>query len=210
MMLTVNDFKRWLKMTETDINSGTGAGLMAFLDYLVEKGYGSQSAVGPWKSASRQILQAMEGEDYEGKDVSAIKPDEYLDRFENRGRGKYKAESLRAYRSRFRNAINSYRAFLEDGSIPKFRGSRQGASKETPAKHAPADTGRSADPAKPSPRLVEYPFPLRSGELAYVRLPARLEKADAERLAAFVRTLVFEPQRELVSGGSDDSESVDG
>ena len=46
---------------------------------------------------------------------------------------------------------------------------------------------------------MTYPFPLRSGQLAFVQLPLRMEKEDAKRLAAFVRTLVFAPQRELAA-----------
>jgi hypothetical protein len=36
--------------------------------------------------------------------------------------------------------------------------------------------------------------------LAHLFLPQRLEKDDAERMAAFVRALVFGPQR-LITGG---------
>lgn len=53
------------------------------------------------------------------------------------------------------------------------------------------------DFAAPGSQLIDYPFPLVSGTLAYLRLPRRLEKADADRLGAFIRTLVLEPQREL-------------
>lgn len=45
--------------------------------------------------------------------------------------------------------------------------------------------------------LIDYPFPLRSGQVANLRLPKRLEKKDSERLGAFLETLVLEPQREI-------------
>jgi hypothetical protein len=54
--------------------------------------------------------------------------------------------------------------------------------------------------------MIEYPFPLRNGQVGMVRLPMRLEKTDAERLASFVRTLVFEPQLELGPGRDDPDE----
>jgi hypothetical protein len=48
-----------------------------------------------------------------------------------------------------------------------------------------------------SASLIDYPFSLRSGQVAHLRLPMKLEKVDADRLGAFIRTLVFEPQLEI-------------
>jgi hypothetical protein len=48
--------------------------------------------------------------------------------------------------------------------------------------------------------MVDYPFPLRSGQIAHVRLPARVEREDAERMSASLRTLVIDPRRELPPG----------
>jgi hypothetical protein len=38
----------------------------------------------------------------------------------------------------------------------------------------------------------EYPFPLRDGSLAWVRLPGNLTTDDAARLGAFIQTLVVD------------------
>ena len=43
------------------------------------------------------------------------------------------------------------------------------------------------------PRMVAYDVPLRPGELIRKTLPLDLTAADAERIARFVRTLVFDP-----------------
>jgi len=40
-------------------------------------------------------------------------------------------------------------------------------------------------------------FPLRSGEMAQLQLPARLQREDADRLSAFLRTLQVETQKEI-------------
>jgi hypothetical protein len=40
--------------------------------------------------------------------------------------------------------------------------------------------------------FVAYPFPLRSGEIARLHLPPRLDADDAERLTAFIRALVVQ------------------
>jgi hypothetical protein len=53
--------------------------------------------------------------------------------------------------------------------------------------------------------LIDYPFPLRSGQVAYLKLPMRLDKADAERLGTFVRTLAFEPVLELTATTGEES-----
>jgi len=47
--------------------------------------------------------------------------------------------------------------------------------------------------AETSDGLISYPFPLQSGAIANLRLPVRLDRADAERLVAFIQTLVIEP-----------------
>ena len=41
--------------------------------------------------------------------------------------------------------------------------------------------------------LLDYPFPLSTGDLAHLRLPRGLTARDADRIGAFVKTLVFEP-----------------
>lgn len=189
----------------SQINEGNGAGLLEFLDYLVDKRYRSKSAVTPWKSASRRVMEIVDGEDVKSVDVVAIDVDEYLSRFENGARGQYKAESLRAYRSRFAKAVDAYRKFLIDGTPPTFR---SGPSSARTSRRGEPDTGTNvpaedraqARQSVAAPDLIDYPFPLQSGQLAQIRLPAKLAKSDAERLAAFVRTLVFEPQRELEPG----------
>jgi hypothetical protein len=40
--------------------------------------------------------------------------------------------------------------------------------------------------------LVEYPFPLREGRLAYLRLPVDLKLAEVKRLTAYLNTLVVD------------------
>lgn len=45
-------------------------------------------------------------------------------------------------------------------------------------------------------RLVVYPFPLRGDVFAELRLPADLTPDEAERMAAFIKTLAVEPPQE--------------
>jgi hypothetical protein len=55
---------------------------------------------------------------------------------------------------------------------------------------------------------MEYPFPLRGGQMAQLRLPTRLDKSDAERLCVFIRTLPMEEQAQIprrTGEGSDEA-----
>jgi hypothetical protein len=198
------------------IQDGSAEGLLQFLDYVVNKGYGPPSAVTPWKSAARQVLQTVEGsDDYGDVDVRSLDLEDYLDRFETLARSNIKVESVQAYRRRFTNAVEAYLAFITGGKVPTFRQGGRRPRAEPQAKASKADAPQAA-PAAPTPAprqsgepMIDYPFPVRPGVVASLRLPARWERADAERLATFARALVYEQQLELPersSGGQEDAE----
>ena len=136
-----------------------------------------------------------------------------LDRFETKARGDLKHVSILAYRRRFTRAHDAYITFLETGRPPSFRerGPRTRAETATSSRTVAAKQTASAPTAfAPSAeRMIEYPFPLRSGQVAMLRLPVRFDKADADRMAAFIRTLVFDPILELTAGDADDSRDLD-
>lgn len=198
-------------MATPDIATGTASGLAAFLDFMIEKGYGTAGAINPWKSAARNVFTVVEGEDYKEFDVRTFNVDEYLGRFENRSMGKYTADSLAAYRSRFRKAIDAYRSYLANPNWkPEVKPSprRPAGDNGSKAKGARADLGSvsasTAPAATPaSPALIAYPFPLKSGQLAQLHLPTQLNREDAERLTHFIRALVFDLPRQLTPGTSD-------
>jgi hypothetical protein len=192
------------------IQSGTAEGLLQFLDYVVAKGYGPSSAVAPWRSAVRQVLSVVEKTDaIGGVNMRELNLDDYLGRFETLARGDLKVESIHSYRRRFTRALTAYLDFIDNGKPPTFRPERRRARQDN-GQAADAPTAERAESAAAPPvpsgdsRMIDYPFPLRSGQVATLRLPVRFEKADAERLAAFVRTLVFEQQRELTRGNGED------
>jgi hypothetical protein len=200
------------------MGSGTVGGLMAFFDYLVNKGIGTAAAVTPMKSAARQIFETVEGtEDVDELDIRSLDIDEYLDRFQVKAMstGRYKPESINAYRSRFARGMEYYSTYLTSGTVPKFKmrmaraagptrkrdESPKEETKATPAAPQRIVADSEADSSKSG--LISYPFPLQNGGIATLRLPVRLEKTDADRLGAFIRTLVFEPQKELTTAPMD-------
>jgi hypothetical protein len=194
----------------TTIGTGTVDGLLAFLDYLVDKGYATAPAVHPLRVASKIVFSKMQGDGYGSFDVRTFDADDLMDRFERRFVGEYKTESLNSYRQRLKRAVTAYRDFLANGNVSAIRTSARAPRRRKVEESAPA-TGQT----KPngvrtngngngeghtpdvSGSLIDYPFPLRSGAVAHLRLPLKLEKADADRLGAFLRTLVFEPQLEI-------------
>jgi hypothetical protein len=189
----------------TTVGSGTVDGMLGFLDFLVEKGYATHSAVHPLKAATRTVFSTMEGDTFGGFDVRTFDPDEYMDRFQNRVPGKYKQESLISYRQRLKRAVAAYRDYLETGNVSAIRSSTRAPRQRnvtTPSSTSKINGNGNGDgPTHDATRsLIDYPFPLRSGHVAHLRLPMQLEKVDADRLAAFIRTLVFEPQLELPAG----------
>lgn len=188
------------------IQSGTAEGLLDFLDYVVVKGYAPTSAANAQKSAARQVLSMVEGENFGSLDVKGIDVDDLLSRFDVKARGQLKAESIVSYKNRAGRAIEVYREFLETGKPPSYRtvtkrkaATAPKASGSTPATENVAPEV-SAIPLPSADRMVDYPFPLKAGGMAHLRLPLRLEREDAERLGAFLRTLVLEPQKQIGKG----------
>lgn len=193
------------------IGSGTAGGLLAFCDYLVDRHLASPSAVNPWKSAAKQVFTRLEGDDFEAVDVQSLDVDEYMQRFTIASRGSYKPESLAAYDKRFRRAVEAYRGYLADPMSwrPKLRSSPRRTAEPNGSAGAPravpaAINSAANTPAIPTPGLTDYPFPLRSGQMAHLHLPSPLDKDDADRLTQFLRALVFDPQQQLPPGEPED------
>lgn len=199
-------------LASPDIASGNVGGLLAFLDFMINKGYGTAGSINPWKSAVKQVFSTVEGDDFEEFDVRSFDFDEYVERFQNRSIGKYSAESLRAYRQRSRKAIEAYRAYLADPNWrpAPSRAPRPKTSSGEPMKRAKHEIKQEANdppgsPPLPSPALITYPFPLKNGQMAQLHLPTKgLNREDADRLTHFIRALVFDQPAQLNPGGQDD------
>jgi hypothetical protein len=143
----------------------------------------------------------IEGEGWEQIDARSVSVDDQLDRFQRLKAMSYKGDSLETYKSRFRKAIQMYTAFLEGGA-QALKGIIKERDRRPPeAKRATNGEGRArqkidtaeVDAASPATtKLINYPFPLRGGVMAYLQLPADLSKADAQRLAAHIDTLAID------------------
>jgi len=121
--------------------------------------------------------------------------------------------SVAAYRSRFSRIMDYYSNYLTSGAVPKvrLRGTAPNRSRQRETE-GPTQQVTAASPQEVSPEasdspgttgMISYPFPLQSGGIANLRLPVRLEQTDADRLGAFIRTLVYEPQKQLGAGSDE-------
>ncbi len=48
--------------------------------------------------------------------------------------------------------------------------------------------------------FIEYPFPIREGQLAYFKLPCDLKDEEVKRIETFLRTLTVEYKEEGLDG----------
>jgi hypothetical protein len=190
------------------IGAGTPEGLEAFVDWMISKGLMRAAAAEPLRSATKQILATVEPEN-RSLDLRTVDTDDVMGRFETLAGQKYAPDSLRAYRNRFNRAIELYRQYLDQGAgnfkPPAGRAPRR--RKSEPGGGSPGTTGDTLTPSQTSPNatppaLIDYPFPMRTGVMAHLYLPPTLEKEDAERLASYVRALVFDPQKQIAAGQS--------
>jgi hypothetical protein len=205
--------------------SGTGSGLLAFLKRLGERGEINGSTADNLRRAAAKML-ALEG-DLDEVDIRDLDADDLMYRFETLHRLNYNADSIQTYKSRFRQAVTLYQAFLAGSPDWKASVKRDGPSKSQSSRpaqrrivkrvrpvakpdmapNAPADpreatsSAARADDAPAVPRLVTYDVPLRPDLIIRLNLPVDLTDADAERLAAFVRSLAFVSAPSAVAPG---------
>jgi hypothetical protein len=198
----------------SQINNKTAAGLFEFCDFMVEKDYATTAATDPWKTAARKILGTVFGEEeYEGIDLSALDFDDVIQRFETKTRGDYKHESVLAYGRRLKNAVDAYMEYVNTGKPPRVRRASTSAKAEAKKSTSTANSAKQAQQQQQQPEpamgeLIKFPFPLKTGEMAQLQLPRRIQKDDADRLTAFLRTLQVEPQRELPERAGEKAEAA--
>jgi len=183
-----------------DMRSGTAAGLIQFLGWMKEKGLMKAATAAAWRSAAQGVLE-IDGEGWSEIDLRTLNVDDQFQRFAHLRGPKYTPASLNTYGQRFRDAVARYLEYLANptGFRPPTSRSARPAGKAKGRSAAPTDTSPGTGESVPvierpvagARDLITYPFPLQSGDLAYVQLPVRVLPADAERLCAFIRSIAF-------------------
>jgi hypothetical protein len=196
-------------MDEMPVKDGTGQALVAFFDYVAEKGLMNRNTAGAMRAAVKEVL-AVEADDLSSIDLDSLDIDGLLRRFENLRKQKFKPDSLHVYQTRFRKAIQLYTDYLADpsGWRPPMRERTQTPTAEVARNEKPKQ--RAAPRGSASPQLMEYPFPIREGVVARLHLPIDLRKGEAQRLGVFLNSLAIEQQAALPAGSEDSTNGQGG
>jgi hypothetical protein len=190
------------------IGDGKAKNIIEYLDNLEEKGKVSHGAVKPLRIATTKIMEAVDGPGHwQEVEVRSIDIDDYMARFANLTIGTYSTGSLATYKSRFARALGWYLQFLDKPGWTPNIGARVRSPKRAD-REKKVEAGESVDidramvqvlrpvPAvtASTPDLIRYPFPLASGQMAELYLPATLSRPDAKRLANFLESLVIDSE----------------
>lgn len=185
-----------------DMNKKTVGGLLAYCDWLSDKGYQSASATKAWKTATTKVFEAVDGEEYESVSLEGLDLDDHIDRFRTLAGAQYKAESITVYRKRVLNAIEAHQHYLEHGKPPTFRKAaprKKTGSAESPEKKPTTTPEQKQDskvvPIKPlQDDYFELDYPLTADRSVYMRLPKQMTQREIDRLCAVIKTLEEVPQ----------------
>lgn len=207
-------------MGEVDFTSkDTGAGLIEFLEFAIEKGHMKRATGQAFKTAVKEILSAVEGDAWESVELSNIEEEDLLARFETLRAMKYSPGSLATYKQRYSRAAAMFREFRAspagwrpNSERPPRAGKSGGRSVRSTSRPArlggplPSDRSSSDVQSGLGASKITYPFPLRPDALVSVELPADLTRREARRLAVFIESLAIEDVNTGASGypaGSD-------
>lgn len=169
--------------------------LLAFLDYVGEKGLVPAPTAAARKASARQIVAVLN--EREASDVTGIDLDQVMKRFHNLNVGKYSPTSLQTYESRMRSSLQDFSSYLADPLSFKASGarrerSRMGEDKSARKPSAKVTASHDRDDSPPPstthlPGIHVLPIALRSGLTVQIAgLPFDLSKAEAQRIANIV------------------------
>jgi hypothetical protein len=176
--------------------------------------------------AVRQVLSVDDAQP-DSVDIRILDIDDVLERWETLNRTKYATRSLEVYRSRFRNAVTSYIAWLDKRPdwktagrkklVVKKRSPQIGNGSKEPRTREVRSTSSSSRVRERSERepahdvaslvtpMIPYEVPLRSNLRARLVLPEDLTRADADRLANFIQSLAFDSNALPLRPSAEDS-----
>lgn len=177
----------------------TAGALTAFCDHLVQKNYFAKETASSYKTAVTRVMEKAEGPDWESFVLKDADLELLFTRFMNAARSDFSAGTLRAYKNRFEKALSEYGSWVAapdeySPSIKRRTGPQGGRAESKNAEKAPTErASRQTSKSDPHSRsgLIEYPFPLRRGILAFLKLPEDLRQPEAERIARHVESLAI-------------------
>jgi hypothetical protein len=181
----------------------TGKACVEFLKWAPKKGLMNAHTATAMRVACSQVLGVLEN--WENLDVAALDTEDVFTRFMNLKGKNFKPESLTTYKSRFTRGIAMFLEHSKNpaGYKPKIQSTQRRtkpvATNGTPDAPTAPHVPDAAPPSTARTGLVDYPFPLREGRFAYLKLPADLTAADVKRLTAYLNTLALEERLDAAS-----------
>lgn len=169
----------------------TGKAFVDHWNWAAEKGVMNKNTAAGVRAACTQVLGVLE--DWESADIKGLDVEATLVRFQNLKKKDFKPAVLETYKRRFRQAVASYLVYLDDPGGWKPRTlDRATAGEKSNGGERPVETARLTKHEMPQAGLVDYPFPLREGQITRLILPRDLKTSEVKRLSAFMSTLAID------------------
>jgi hypothetical protein len=184
-----------------EVSDTSGKAFMDHWTWAADKGLMNTNTAGGMRAAVTKVLSIEENP--EQVDITKLDVDGILRRFENLKKKDFTPGSLETYKSRFRQAIKSYRDYIDSPSgwhwvareRPAGESSGNGAKPKRRTALVPAASvpdNAEQQPTAPRGKTIDFAFPLREGVMAHLWLPADLKQTEVKRLHAFMSTLVVD------------------
>jgi hypothetical protein len=171
--------------------------LLEFLDYLARKGLMNKTTASARKAAANKVLGILDA--HEAEDVTSLDLDDVLMRFSNIAGANYTPESLNAYRSRLKSALEDFKSYIENPMA--FRPSVANTGRKSAERQKAStseDRSNKATPKKepstffqaPVASVSILPIPIRPDLIIHVQgLPYDLTVAEAAKIANVIRAM---------------------
>lgn len=186
----------------SNTSNTSGKDFLEFWKRAVEKGELKPSTARTIRISCEQILQCTEN--WETLDIRMLNAEDAFRRFVNKRGRDLKSASLASYKNRLKNGIDMFLDYAKDPAAwkPRMKSRTPGQEKKEPQKTVSDDTINDTPQSPlamqeqpkslPAAPFIEYPFPLREGQLAYLKLPTNLKLFDVKRLTIYLNSLAID------------------
>lgn len=180
--------------------------LLDFLSHASDRGIFPAATATALSVATRNVLGVLSEE--ERKDVRKLDLDEVVTRFHNKRAKDFSPGSLKEYGRRLRRAISMFIEWRASPADFTVKNRATAASKGRKLSRKSSESGRSTESSVVEDREsgtgpegylmrggdgYRSAFPIRPGHVVGIdNIPTDLTKAEAERLAQFIRLLAVE------------------
>jgi len=177
----------------------TQSDLIAFLDFLADKGLVKRGTVVSRKAAVNTLLSVLD--ETEANDLSKLDVDDLLQRFGNLKGQEFKPASLQVYKSRLNSVLIDYKRWKANPAGYKHVGQtkERGSKSERPINsmgdNKQPETQLPPEDARQKPQLekveeITFPIPIRRGLIVRVTgIPSDLTPEEATKIGNVILAL---------------------